>query len=159
MKVIFCIAISLLSISQLFSQDNTYRIETSKRWLGTTYWYNGQVLDFKEIKGITKSNADAYKEIKVARNRNIVRSVAGIAGTGLIVWPVISHINNNDPNWNLALAGAGCIGISITYGILYSSHLNKGIEIYNKGLSTTQMKEVNIKLGTTLNGVGFVFQF
>jgi hypothetical protein len=158
MKKIIFIGLLLLAFFNVFGQNASDSIEVKKN-LGTMFRQNGQNLTPKQLLVITKSNPDAYKEMKIAKANSDIGSVFGYAGGFLIGYPVGTAIGGGKPNWALAGIGAGLVVVSIPFSIAYSKHAKNAVKIYNNGLNQTGFHNVEFNLGLTCNGIGFKMTF
>lgn len=108
---------------------------------------------------ITESNAEAFKEMKIAKSNSSVSNVFGIPGGFLVGWTLGTAIGGGKANWAVAGIGAGLIAISIPFSTAYSRHAKNAVRIYNDGLKHTAMNKVDFSLGLTSYGIGVKMKF
>lgn len=156
-KTFLTLLFTLATIMFCFSQ----KIETEKVFGGYKYSLNGSQMTIKDLVKTMKSNSQAFNLIKKAQSNNIISSILGYAGGGLIGFPIGSAISGGDANWTLAGIGAGLVAI----GIPISSNVNKktkqAIDLYNSSLSSTSFNEDirEFKVIANGNGIGFLMSF
>lgn len=158
MKNILTLGLLFLMTYCFYGQNISDTIET-KNALGVIFLQNGKKLTPRNLLEISSSNAESYKEMKIAKSNYDVGSVFGFAGGFMVGWPIGTAIGGGEPNWTLAVVGAGLIVISIPFSTAYSKHARKAVEIYNNGLKQTGSSTVEFRLGLTFNGVGLKINF
>jgi hypothetical protein len=153
--IILCALITL--IVNLFGQNASDSIQIKKR-LGPVFQQNGKTLTINQLMSITKSNPDAYAEMKIA-NKNYVASLfLQYPGGFLIGYPVGTAIGGGDPNWAMAAIGASLIVVAIPLISAYSKHATNSVNIYNKGLKVSPERP-SLSLGFSANGIGLRVKF
>ena len=103
MKRYIPIGLFLLGPFYLFTQNQSDTIEVRKTFFGTTFRLNGRNLKPRELLDITKVNAEAYKEMKIAhKNFVIANSTFSWWGAWLsksenkiVVAPKVWYLGNN----------------------------------------------------------------
>jgi hypothetical protein len=153
MKRIIIILIFLMTVFNSYGQNKSDSIEIKKA-LGTIFRQNGKNLTPRQLLDITQSNTEAYKEMKIAKSNYDVGSVFGFAGGFLVGWPLGTAIAGGEPNWTLAGIGAGLIVVSIPFSTAYTKHAKNAVNLYNNGLKSTGLNNVDFKIGLTYNGIG-----
>jgi len=141
------------------AQNPADSISVRKTGLGTVFQQNGRNLNGRDLVEITKSNPDAYKEMKIAKGNLDAGNVFGFAGGYMVGWPIGTAIAGGEPNWALAAIGAGLIIISIPLSTGYTKHAKNAVSIYNSGLKQSRIDKVKSYLGFTSNGFGIVMKF
>ena len=154
--IIFCIF--LMSLSQLFAQNHADTIEV-KNGLGVVFKQNGKNLPPRQLLKITESNAEAFKEMKIAKSNSSAGNVFGVPGGFLVGWTLGTAIGGGKPNWAVAGIGAGLIVISLPFSTAYSKHAKNAVRIYNAGVKQTAMNKVDYSLGLTSYGIGVKMKF
>ena len=147
-----------MCLSQLFAQSKTDTIEV-KNGLGVVFKQNGKNLSPRQLLKITESNAEAFKEMQIAKSNSSVSNVFGIPGGFLVGWTLGTAIGGGKANWAVAGIGAGLIVISIPFSTAYSRHAKNAVRIYNGGLKQTAMNKVDYSLGLTSYGIGLKMKF
>jgi hypothetical protein len=153
MKRLFFLGFLFMNVFFACGQNISDTIEVKKS-LGPVFYQHGKALKPRQLLEITRTNTEAYKEMKDAKAHNDFSSVFGFAGGFLIGWPIGSALAGGDPNWTLAAIGAGCVVIAIPLSIAGSKHAKKAVEIYNNGLKQTGRTHVDFNLGFSGNGPG-----
>ncbi len=151
------IGILFLNINFLKAQESE-KIET-KRSFGVVFLQNGKKLAPKQLLEITKSNPEAYREMKIAKSNYDIGSVIGFAGGFMVGWPLGTAIAGGEANWTVAGIGAGLILVSIPFSTKYSKHAKNAVEIYNDGLKTPTNSKVAFNFGVTRSGIGITMNF
>ena len=158
MKFSILCTVFVLSFTQMMSQ--TKEVIMSKKPLGGVVFYEGdKLLSNRQLTTLIESNNEAYIKMKRANNDLIGATIFGIAGGGLIGWPLGSAISGGEPNWLLAGIGAGLVLVSIPFSVSYAKHANEAVNIYNEGLNTSNFKRVNFDLGISASGIGISIGF
>jgi hypothetical protein len=153
--IIVCALISFTF--NLFGQNPSDSIQIKKR-LSPVFQQNGKTLTPTQLMSITKSNPDAYAEMKIA-NKNYVASLFfQIPGGFLIGYPIGTAIGGGDPNWTMAAIGAGLVIVAIPLISGYNKHATNGVNIYNKGLKVSPIHS-SLSLGFSANGIGLRVKF
>jgi hypothetical protein len=147
----------LLSFSQLFAQFKSDTIEIKKP-NGAIFRQNGKNLTPWQLLNIMQPNAEAFKEMKIAKSNNDVGSVFGFAGGFMVGYTLGTALGGGKPNWAFAGIGAGLIGIAIPFSSGYSKHARNAVRIYNNG-KLTAMNRVDFKMELTYNGLGVKMNF
>jgi hypothetical protein len=153
MKWIIIILIFLMTVFNSYGQNKLDSIEIKKA-LGTVFRQNGKNLTPRQLLDITQSNTEAYKEMEIAKSNYDVGSVFGFAGGFLVGWTLGTAIAGGEPNWTLAGIGAGLIVVSIPFSTAYTKHAKNAVNLYNNGLKSTGLNNVDFKIGLTYNGIG-----
>jgi hypothetical protein len=152
------IGLFFLNTNITFGQSQSDSIQI-KRNFGTVFIQNGKKLTPKKLLDITKSNSEAYKEMKIAKSNFDIGTVIGVCGGILVGFPIGTALGGGEPNWALAGVGAGLIVISIPFTTSYTKHAKKAVGIYNNGGSLTGFRKINFDLGITSNGLGIKMVF
>ena len=158
MKKIILLGILFSFFFTVNGQNRTDSIEV-KNMLGPVFRQDGRNLTPRQLLDITKSNPDAYSEMKIAKKNYGAGYVLGAAGGFMIGWPLGTALGGGDPNWAMAAVGAGLVGISIPFTIAYNKHAKNAVAIYNKGLRYSSLQIPEIRIGLTYNGIGLKIRF
>jgi hypothetical protein len=59
----------------------------------------------------------------------------------------------------LLAIGGGLVAVSIPFSIASSKHAKKGVNIYNQGLTHTDLGKIDFNFGLTQNGIGIKMNF
>jgi hypothetical protein len=155
-KLIILTGLICLTLA-LFGQNSSDSIQVKKR-LGPVFQQNGMTLTPNQLMTITKSNPDAYAEMKIANKNYIASLFFQIPGGFLIGYPIGTAIGGGDANWTMAAIGAGLVVIAIPLISGYNKHASNGVRIYNKGLKVSTIHS-SLSLGFSANGIGLRFKF
>jgi hypothetical protein len=158
MKKFIFASLLLFSFLSISGQDKPDSIVV-KKMLGTVFQQNGRPLTPRQLLDITKTNQEAYSEMKIAKNNYDVGYVFGFAGGFLIGWPLGTAIAGGDANWTLAAIGLGIVAISIPFDVAYTKHAKHAVSIYNSGLKYSYLTKPTLKIGMTCNRIGILINF
>lgn len=82
----------------------------------------------------------------------------GSAASLLIALPVVDQIRSNEnPNWNLAYIGAGCLAVSIPFKIAFKNKARKALAYYNSGYREKDGMSLNLQ--NSADGIGLLVRF
>jgi hypothetical protein len=149
----------LLTVFFTLNGQNQPDSITVKNRLGPVFQQNGKNLTPTKLLTITKSNQEAYSEMKIANKNYLASMVFQFPGGFLIGYPVGAALAGGDPNWTLAAIGAGLVVVSIPFISAYNKHAKNAVYIYNKGLKYSSMVRPDFKLGITYKGIGIRISF
>lgn len=158
MKVLLTCCLLNLGLSPMIAQNKTDSIEVTKK-LGTVFRQHGKSLKPRQLTDLMQSNPEAYHEMKIAKNNYNAGQVIGGVGGFLIGWPIGTAIGGGDPNWTLAIVGAGLVGVSIPFSMAYTRHAKSAVRTYNRGLQQTSFNHIDLHLGISLNTIGIRMTF
>jgi len=158
MKKLIITGILLTVFLSLYGQSQSDSISVKNR-LGPVFQQNGKTLTPNKLLTITKSNQEAYSEMKIANNNYLTSMVFQFPGGFLIGYPIGTALAGGDPNWTLAAIGAGLVLVSIPFISAYNKHAKNAVSIYNKGLRYSSTVRPDFKLGITYNGIGIRIGF
>lgn len=96
--------------------------------------YEGKKLRLSELKNLLKDHPDTYPYYNKYSTNLTLAGVTSFVGGGLVGWPVGASLAGGEPNWNLAIIGAGLIAVSIPFQIGANKNLRKVATTYNNGL-------------------------
>jgi hypothetical protein len=125
----------------------------------TFFTRNYQLLTTRDLMEITKPNAAAYKEMRIARSHKNFASLMQFSGGFLVGIPLGSALSGGEPNWPIAAIGAGVIIVSIPFSVAYTKRATKAVRIYNEGLKSTGQNSLDFNIGFTQNGLGLQLRF
>jgi len=86
----------------------------------------------KQVLNIMKDDPLAYSEFKKARTNSSIAGVMGFTGFVLVAIPLVTSIAGGNPEWGLAVGGAGLIIGSIPLNGAFRRHAQHAIDTYNK---------------------------
>jgi hypothetical protein len=155
----FFILLAMISFTiNLAGQVPSDSIQIKKR-LGPVFQQNGINLTPKQLMSITKSNPEAYAEMKIANSNYIASLFLQIPGGFLIGYPIGTAIGGGDPNWTMTAIGAGLVIVAIPLVSGYNKHATNSVRIYNKGIKASSIPVLSMSFGPTANGIGFRVKF
>lgn len=96
--------------------------------------YKGERLKLSELKNLLKGRSDTYAYYNKYSTNLTLAGVTSAIGGFLVGWPVGTSLAGGEPNWNLAIIGAGLIAVSIPFQIGANKNLRKVAKAYNNGL-------------------------
>jgi hypothetical protein len=126
---------------------------------GTIFTQDGKTLRPKNLVTITEGQEEANLYMDKAKLNSDLATFFGFVGGALIGWPIGTALGGGDPNWALAGAGAGCIVIAIPLSSGYKKNAIKGVESYNKNISTSSQRRGTYQLTASGAGIGISFSF
>lgn len=157
MKIKITVFVLIIFFSHTaFSQSIRDEIEVGK---GNQFYQHGKRLTQRQVLDITKSNAEAWQEMKRSQSNGTVGSIFDYAGGFLIGWPLGEAIAGQSPNWGMLAFGAGLAGISIPFQIASVKHARAGADLYNNSLHSTSKRKTELQMGIAKNGVGLKLKF
>jgi len=151
MKKFFIIFALICATINLPGQSPSDSIQIKKR-LGPVFQQNGRNLTPNQLLNITKSNPEAYAEMKIANTNYITSLFFQLPGGFLIGYPIGTAIAGGNANWTLAAVGAGLLVVAIPLISGYNKHATNAVNIYNRGLRPTTTPSFSINLKFTANG-------
>jgi hypothetical protein len=157
MKKILVTGILLFSFIIISGQAGHDSIVVKQR-IGPVFLQNNRPLVPGQLMEITKSNQEAYSEMKIAHTNYFASIPFQYAGGFLIGYPIGTAIAGGDANWTLAALGVGLLGISIPFITAYNKHAKKAVAIYNRGLRPP-VPVPDLRLGFTGYGPGLKIRF
>ena len=158
MKKFFITLTLMCIIINASGQSPSDSIQVKKR-LGPVFQQNGRTLTPNQLLTVTKSNPDAFAEMKVANNNYVASLFFQIPGGFLIGYPIGTSLGGGDPNWTMAAIGAGLVIFAIPLISAYNKHATNAVNIYNKGLRSSLTPTSSLNLRVTSNGVGLRISF
>ncbi|MFN6379082.1 MAG: hypothetical protein ACK4WD_07390 [Flavobacteriales bacterium] len=158
MRIIIPILLFVISNLSSTAQTNSDTISVVKGF-STFYTRNYQLLTTRDLMEITKPNAAAYKEMRIARSHKNFASLMQFSGGFMVGIPLGSALSGGEPNWPIAAIGAGVIIVSIPFSVAYTKHATKAVRIYNEGLKSTGQNSLDFNIGFTQNGLGLQLRF
>jgi hypothetical protein len=158
MKKFYLLIILMFLNSSLFGQNISDTIVLTKVH-GAKFMQRGKNLTPGNLLQITKLNPEAYKVMHLAKSNDDIAKIFGYAGGFMIGWPIGSLIGGREPNWTMAILGAGMIVFSIPFIDRYNRNARKAVEIYNDGLKQTARNNIEFRFGLTYNGFGISMNF
>jgi len=158
MKKLIVAGFLLSLFINLFGQNRPDSITVINR-LGPVFQQNGKTLTPNKLLEITKSNQEAFSEMKTAKSNYTASMIFQLPGGFLIGYPLGTAMAGGDPNWTLAAIGAGLVVISIPFISAYNKHARKAVSAYNNGLRYSTLVRPDLRFGITCNGLGVYLRF
>ncbi len=151
-------AVLILSTSGIYAQQ----MELVKKPLDAPEFYqNDNKYNMGELIKIMRFNNEAVYYMKKARTNYTFSQIFAFTGAGLVGYPIGTSLGGGDPQWVIAIAGAGIMALSIPFLTATNKHSKKAVELYNAGLPTSEKATTGhtFTFGLTGNGVSLAFQF
>ena len=158
-KRLFLSVLLITVITTAYGQNVNDSILTVTTMLGVVYRQNDKDLSVKNLMDITRSNPDAFREMKTARNNYITAGALAATGSVLIIWPVMTQTPNGHFNWISMAVGAGVYLVALPCVFSYKKHVEKAVNIYNTGKVRSVPKPVTYNLGLYGCGLGLRINF
>lgn len=152
------IGLLFLSLSSVFAQIPSEPIEI-KHGLGVYFTQNGKKLNPRQLIAVTKVNAEALKETQKAKINHEASQLFGVPGGFLLGFSLGRAMATGEPNMVLLAIGGGLVAVSIPFSIASSKHAKKGVNIYNLGLTHTDLGKLDFNFGLTQHGIGLNMTF
>lgn len=152
------IGVLFLSLSSVFAQTPSEPI-LIKHGLGVYFTQNGKKLNTRQLISITKVNAEALKETQKAKINHEASQLFGVPGGFLVGFVVGRMAVGGEPNMLILGIGGGLVAVSIPFSIASSKHAKKGVNIYNDGLTHTDLGKLDFNFGLTQHGIGLNMTF
>lgn len=159
-RVFLLFAIFFTTITVVNAQDASQKIELKKVFGGHVFMQNGESLTHNQVADLMKNNNEALALMKSAKSNRTWSTVLGVAGGGLIGYPIGASIGGGNAKWELAAVGAGLILVAIPIANGYNKKTRKAVELYNNGLTSSayQFKPI-FHLNLKGNSVGLTMNF
>lgn len=162
-RLFFTLFIVLTTVFTCSSQE----IELAKRKVFDfkgMFTQDGDRLTMNQAIRKMNSNPKASALMKTARTTRFVGNFTGALGVRMIFTPIgdnIDQFGDREPNWNLALIGAGLVALDIVLAISTSKNIKKSLDIYNEGLSTSSYHKpkAEFEIIGNRNGIGLRIKF
>ena len=127
-------------------------IEYKEIFLGYEFYRAGQTIDINTMKSIMSGDPEAYPVIKSAKALYATGNVLSFIGGGFIGWPVGTALGGGEPEWGLAIIGAGIVAVALPVAYAGSQKAKEAADIYNYGLGITHRPGVQWQVGVTASG-------
>lgn len=156
----FLLTLTVVLSSIIFC--NAQEIEMVKKPLDAPEFYqNGQKYKMRELVMIMRFNNKAADHMKKARTNYTFSQIFAFTGAGLVGYPIGTSLGGGDPQWGIAIAGAGIMALSVPFLVATNKNSSKAVELYNDGLvkkeNTAFIQTVNFTF--TGNGFSLALQF
>lgn len=152
------IGLLFLNLSSVFAQTPSEPIEI-KHGLGVYFTQNGKKLNPRQLITVTKVNTEALKETQKAKINHEASQLFGVPGGFLVGFSLGRAMATGEPNMVLLAIGGGLVVVSIPFSIASSKHAKKGVNIYNQGLTHTDLGKLDFNFGLTQHGIGLNMTF
>ena len=147
----------------LFGQYNdqiTFKKEKPKGYL-----YNGQSIAPKDLQELLKSYPESAIELKRSKiflTTGLILMGSTVICEGIFLVQTVKQaldINNGDPNYSIAILGAGLAVGSLACVITSSYFSNKSIKLYNSKPKNIGQNPLQLQLQLSSNGLGVSMRF
>ena len=122
----------VLACFPLVGISQAQEIKMYKTFGGVRFEMDTLVLSPKQVLNILKTNPVAFEEFKKAKANYNIAGVLGFAGGLLIGFPIGTAVVGGDPEWSLAIGGAGLILASIPFNRAFKGRAFGALELYNE---------------------------
>ncbi len=123
------------------------------------FYHHGKKLKPNNLMLLTKSNKEAYREMRVAKGKHDAAGILGFAGGFIIGWQFVNFIQKESAPIGITAVGVGALIASIPFSNSYSKHATKAVRIYNSSLKNAPLESQKLGFGMTSNGVGLSLTF
>jgi hypothetical protein len=155
MKNLYLIILLFLFSFPLHAQAPSDTIQIHLRQVNQFY-FQSKKLKPNDMLYLTKSNPEAYRTMRSAKNSYGAAQFFGFAGGFIIGWQLGRVITKQPAPWSVTLIGAGAIIASIPFNNSYSNHATNAVRIYNRDLQkSVGMQRAILDFGVTSSGMGF----
>ncbi len=151
----------ILFIFCAIGQNNTDTISMMKLKRSYKYYKEGSEIDFVDLQNIMKTNEDAQQYIKYASHNRFFHYLfigCAVAGVGYS----LVKLQKTGNLYYLWLTG-GIIGtyflISIPIKKAFHKNTRKAINVYNKSLNQSAIRQFDLKLKADVRDIGLVLNF
>lgn len=158
MKKFILVLVALAGVVYGFSQNVADTIQIQQK-LGKVYLIDGKPTPAKNLYAVLNTNEAAAVKVKQAKSNLFPVYLFAYAGGFMIGWPLGTAIAGGDPNWTLALIGAGLVGLSIPFQVGYNKNMYDAVKIYNSDLQKLGINRTTLELGMNRDGVGIRMRF
>jgi hypothetical protein len=146
-------------VSAVSGQSSADSIKIRKTTFGITYTMDNKDLSIRQLIQVSRSNPDAYREMKIARNHFIAAGGLSLTGAVLIIWPVMASTPGQDVKWVPMAVGAGLFVVCLPELITFRKHAEQAVSLYNSGLSKPVTPQVTMTVGFTGSGLSLLLKF
>lgn len=150
------------------------QITLEKQGMKKVYLHGDESIDSKQLSSILKSNpasADTHKNSKILGTAGLTTMACGTIFIGVGFYYTVKSavaVGDNDlvgttdysnKSTNNMLIGAGFYVLSLPFILLSNSSLKKSINLYNASSSTGSIKNIDLYVGFTDDGIGIGLHF
>jgi len=150
------------------------QITIKKEGLKKFYLHEGEKIDNKQLASLLTANPNSSPKYKISKTHGIVGLTSLGVGTVFIgvgfyyTLKSAQSVGDNDlggtvdysnKSGNNMLIGAGFYALSVPFMLMSSSNLKKSINLYNSGTSTSGIRNLDLYVGATCEGVGIGLRF
>ncbi len=159
MKSVLLFFLTVSISSTICAQVEIKPLELMSNFSGLKIIQNGKrIITLRQAEEIMRPVPQAYSYLRKARMANVLSSAMGFTGGVLIGWPLGTAVAGGKPKWELAIVGAGLIGVSIPLSIAAKKNASKAVDAYNIS-ETVATRNIHTKFAFTENGIGLVVGF
>jgi len=147
----------LLVFSAAKTQNLADTISLTSNFKGYLFIYRGEQIKTDRVMELMENNELALDEFMASREAYTFGNLFAIIGSGLIIYPFLSSVLGNEPNYGPAFAGVCFIGISVPIFISYNRKTVSSINKYNTDLAQPPQPTIqsSLNFGTCPSGIGF----
>lgn len=172
-KILISGILSFILLFALSAQQNG-PITVERKGMKKIYLQDGAPIDFKQVSVLLKSNPNSVSSFRSYKTNSIVSLSAITCGTvfiGVGFYYTIKSAqlaNDNDlagtsdyseKSGTYMLIGAGFYVLSIPFILMTNTNLIKSIDLYNSSSGTSGIKNLDLYIGLTGEGIGIGLKF
>lgn len=109
-------------------------IEYEKILGGSIYRQGERILSIHSVMAIVDRNDEASRMLKKAKTQQDIATIMSFAGGFAAGWPIGSFLGGGQPDWAIAVIGAGVLLVAIPLQIRANRKARRAIDIYNRSL-------------------------
>ena len=128
------------------------------------FMIDGENVNHADFKNQLARSEEALEIYRKGESLQYFAAGLSMVGGGFIGFTIgrFSQLNNStmEPNWNLAIVGAGLIGLSFLPDSKYRKNTNRAINVYNEEYSFyNEVKKTYVDVILGENGLGVQWRF
>lgn len=151
----FLLIIMFACIMTAFSQNSTDSIKKVQYGNGFRYQQAGRLLNSYDFNQLLSKDKTTDKYYLNARTLGGFANAISYTGGLCIGYPIGHAIAGYQMNWSLFSLGCGFVLLAIPISIAGNHKLKMAIDTYNGNLKPrTGLNQLDVKLGSTKNGIG-----
>jgi hypothetical protein len=143
-----------------FSQNQTDPVERTQFMGQTAFTQNGKLLTSTQLMRVTGNIPGTREKMLRARRNSRVSTIISSTGGCLFGYFGLGPLLSGDrPNWVLAGAGVGLLGVTIPFNRAATRHAGEAVDLYNEQVRPMGHHKPSLQLGMTGQGVGLRLRF
>lgn len=129
---------------------------------GKQFYFRGVgPLKKQQLAKVLSANPQAFALYKRSGTPRTFGDIIGGAGGFLLGYPLGLAIAGGEPNWTMAIVGAGLIGASIPLTVSGNQLTRQAVQLYNSGITGAPVtyRKPELRFQVTGNGAGLALAF